>query len=597
MLPIDGETLQNSDVFPSVSELSTWRAEVFVRASRLLLAVGTVPLLILLINGAPGLGVAEVLLVLGLCVCGAVWGSHVVWGRRIAVSLLVAQSVGGLTGLIYFGPAPGASVLVLMASVIGAGVFIGSRAVWWGLALNALGLAGIGLAMSHGYLPLSRPPAVNLLSTWMRITSAFLAFTIIATSCVTALIARLERGLHGRQAALEQALKQEAERREEESRRQVAERALVNSQKLELVGRVAAGIAHDLNNALVVIVAWAETMEADASTPVQREHAAEAKNAAWRAAQVARHLLTMARQDTNTPVATDLAELLTRLLPTCQRMLPADVRIALELQPLPAAQVDDSRLDRVLLNLALNARDAMPSGGTLTFSLRRATPLDTAGLEPGDYLAIDVRDTGVGIDAETQRRIFEPFFTTKRDGLGTGLGLDSVRAIMQDAGGRVHLVSDMGRGSTFTVVLPVAEQEPSSPQSDAPTPIHPMTVLVVDDDDNVRRILTRSFRRWGHTVLEASTATSALERARLHVGALDLLFVDGILPDGSGRKVIEGVRAIHPSIRVLICSGHLEEHILRDRVGAGDFAFLHKPFSRAELLQKVEETMLAAAVR
>ncbi len=389
-----------------------------------------------------------------------------------------------------------------------------------------------------------------------------------------------------------------------ESKLLAAREQLLQAQKMEAIGRLAGGIAHDFNNLLTVIQGYGELVQH--GLPESDDHQAaiaQILRASERAAELTRRLLAFGRRQVLRPASTDLNEVVGQVEKILRRILGEDVEIALRLaQRLEPVYVDASQMQQVLLNLALNARDAMPSGGRLTIA-SSAVELDAdeaaaVGLAPGSYVELRVADTGGGIPAEIRELIFEPFFTTKEPGKGTGLGLSSVYGIVRQSGGSMALTSQVGRGSVFTVYLPTAEasagpeeilREPPETIGRAEAP----TVLVVDDDAAVRRIVRRTLEGSGYRVLEAGGAAEAFALARRSAEPVELLLIDFLVPGPGGVDLVRRLLERWPDARVLLSSGYAEEVVGIGAPLGRTFPVVQKPFSPRRLLEKVHEALEA----
>jgi len=375
------------------------------------------------------------------------------------------------------------------------------------------------------------------------------------------------------------------------------EELLLQSQKLESIGRLAGGIAHDFNNLLTVILCGAESeVEAlDAGRAVDREDVDQIREAGARAQELTRHLLAFARRQVAAPVVVDANELVGRCERLLHRLLGEDVSIALRLEsPLWPVLCDPAQLEQVVFNLAANARDAMPKGGTLTLSTRNvAAPHGDPGLAAGDWVQLRVMDTGTGMSREVKERLFEPFFTTKPSGKGTGLGLASVYGIVRQAGGEVRVDSDPGRGSTFDVFLPrtreVAVRAPVEERRRARGGSE--TVLLVEDDAGVREAAARALRSGGYRVIAAHGADAAEAAMREAPEPPAVLVTDVVMPATTGRELADRMRASRSGLRVLFLSGHAQEVVDRHGVLEPGVSFLPKPFTATSLLAKVREVL------
>lgn len=386
------------------------------------------------------------------------------------------------------------------------------------------------------------------------------------------------------------------------SERKAVEEQLREARRLESIGRLAAGVAHDLNNMLTPIFGYAELLQLDpAASPGQQSQAAEILRAAERSRDLVRRLLAFSRKQVLDLRTVDMREVLAGMRAILRRTLRENIRLEIlpgdETCPVSA---DVGQIEQVLLNLAMNAQDAMPDGGRLLMESGLADLDDEycathPEVAPGRYVMLSVSDTGLGMDEHTRTRAFEPFFTTKRAGQGTGLGLASVHGTVTQHGGFVRLYSEPGHGTTVKVFLPRVEAPAaSSPRLPAPAPQvsrRTETVMVVEDDDAVRELLVRALEHVGCTVLSASTGTACLETLARHAGPLHLLLTDVIIPDLNGRELHERVARLHPAVKVLYISGYTHNVIARHGVLEEGVAFLPKPFSMQALLARLSEVL------
>ena len=378
------------------------------------------------------------------------------------------------------------------------------------------------------------------------------------------------------------------------------------AQKMEAVGQLAGGMAHDFNNLLTVIKAYVQLAlgELDEVAPL-REDMKVIGDAADRAAELTRQLLAFSRQQVLMPMRVSLQTIVTGIAPMIRALLGPEVTLIDDVdRPIPDIEADRSQLEQVLMNLALNARDAMPKGGTITFVTGEevVTPLNAdahEGAPPGSYVTLAVRDTGTGMAPETVAQIFEPFFTTKAPGKGTGLGLSTVYGIVKQSGGYVTVTTAIGAGTTFTIFLPAAPSLESTSNRiwggdrNGIAVTDGRTVLIVDDDTPVRRALTRSLSRVGFTVLEAADGVTALELATAHEAPIDLLLTNAEMPGLPGAKLAEELRGILPQLHVLFMSGASSEngHPLQPPDGSPHYRFVATPFTTDELTVAVREAL------
>ncbi|MGH7718131.1 MAG: ATP-binding protein [Gemmatimonadaceae bacterium] len=377
------------------------------------------------------------------------------------------------------------------------------------------------------------------------------------------------------------------------------EEELAQAQKMETVGRLAGGIAHDFNNLLTVIKAYSDLLLADmAEGDERRDEVREIQLAANRAAMLTRQLLAFSRKQVLRPRPIDLNVVLRGLEPMLRKLMIEDIELDLRLSPdLGLARADPGQMEQVLMNLVINAADAMPSGGRLTIRTQALTvggssPRTDGAVAPGRYAVIEVADTGSGMDPLTLSRIFEPFFTTKGPGKGTGLGLSTAYGIVKQTGGDITVESEAGRGTTFRVYL-AATAEPGTAESRAAVGgamTGRETILLVDDEEALRGPMARALRAHGYEVLEAESAGDALEIAVRHEGEIHLILSDLIMPDLGGRELASRIRASRPEASAMFMSGFKEEVVRRGMLAA-DQPLIEKPFAVHDLLLKVREVL------
>jgi signal transduction histidine kinase len=420
----------------------------------------------------------------------------------------------------------------------------------------------------------------------------------------------LFRQISRQELAQARRLEQEAyaRRLEEEvaERTQALERTqtqLVQAQKMEAVGQLAGGIAHDFNNLLTVITGRSEILLEDLSgQDAARTQVELIKRTAERAAALTQQLLAFSRKQILQPVAVDLNVAVTRIEPMLRRLIGEHVAVSAALEPaLGTVSADPTQLDQIIVNLAVNARDAMPGGGQITLStanveLGEADARRHPGLRPGRYVMLAVADTGAGMDAATQAHIFEPFFTTKEPGKGTGLGLSMVYGIVQQSGGHIRLDSEPGRGATFRIYLPRVEAPVWAP-GPSPAPARPErgseTILLVEDETDLRDLAREILEGQGYTVLIAGDPQEALRLAGGFAGSIHLLLTDVVMPQMSGRELATRLAPGRPDMKVLYMSGYTDDVIVGHGVLDPRLAFLSKPFTPGTLAGKVREVLEA----
>ena len=364
------------------------------------------------------------------------------------------------------------------------------------------------------------------------------------------------------------------------------------AQKMEAVGRLAGGVAHDFNNLLTVINVYCEVLLASPlADDDQRESVAAIRDAAERATRLTQQLLAFGRKAILEPKVLDLNELVSESARLLRRLLGEDIILIVRESPRPVrVKADPTQLEQVIMNLAVNARDAMPTGGRLTIGTAIGAA-DDGG--PTPVARLTVTDTGHGMTDEVRRSIFEPFFTTKGVGKGTGLGLAVVDGAIAQCGGGIAVESTVGVGTTFRLWLPLVGDDGAA--ADAATMAIASrgaeTVLLVEDDDAVRGVVRLALDMQGFTVLEASGGAEALRLADAHDGPVHLLVSDVVMPEMGGRQVLEAIRRVRPGVRALFMSGYTDDAVLRHGVVESTDAFIQKPFTPLSLARKVRQVL------
>jgi two-component system, cell cycle sensor histidine kinase and response regulator CckA len=393
-----------------------------------------------------------------------------------------------------------------------------------------------------------------------------------------------------------------SERKRAEAALRRSEEQLRQAQKMEAVGVLAGGIAHDFNNLLSVILSYTDlAVHSLPEFDPLRTDMEEVHNAGRRAADLTRQLLAFSRRQVMQPRVLDLNEVLQDMQKLLGRLLGEDIQLALNPGPaLARVKVDPGQIEQVVMNLAVNARDAMPRGGMLTIETANVefdarTASDHVGTTIGRHVMLAVSDNGCGIDRETQARIFEPFFTTKEIGRGTGLGLSTVLGIVQQSGGTIWVYSERGVGTTFKVYLPAApdgEKDTGRSTSVALADVRGTeTVLLVEDDSALRTLACAILRRHGYEVLDAQSGGDALLICEQHSGPIDVLLTDVVMPRMSGRELAERLHVARPGMRVLYMSGYTDDTVVRHGILEADVAFLQKPITPGALVRRVREVL------
>lgn len=518
------------------------------------------------------------------------------WPYRVrALSFLVVLFTMGVTALAAVGYLAGPS-LVLVAYLVLASVLFGRRGALLGVASSLGAFVVVGVLLSTGVIHLETTALYDPTSFihWSRVTIIFALFCGLAIVSVDYLTAQLEESL-GDQVELVEHLRGALQLRDQaEAERRRAESHLLHTQKMEAIGRLAGGLAHDFNNTLTIIMSNAELLQ-DKDVPPDRyrQVASVIEETAYGASELTHQLLTFARKAPIYPKHLSANEATLSTANLLKHLLPE--QIELEVEPLDrdaVVRVDRVALQQALLNLALNARDAMPSGGKLQLKLRVAEQ-EQDFEQPS--LLIELTDTGLGMDAHTVAHAFEPFFTTKDPGQGTGLGLSTVDSFARASGGIARLESVVGVGTTVTIRIPLAEEgaQPEVPERvDKATPTTGTgTVLLVEDEPRIRVVMAEALRGSGYRVIEAGDGEAAVQLADTHANDIDLLCTDAMMPGLDGAALIAYVRANSPDTKFLLCSGYLAPDDLVPDIDAGRLSFLAKPFGTQALLGAVQQLL------
>ncbi|MEO6120294.1 MAG: response regulator [Terriglobales bacterium] len=428
----------------------------------------------------------------------------------------------------------------------------------------------------------------------IRLTVALIVITLVVLFLV--IIWTLSHFLDASEALLQRS---QAEARATQKALTRSEELLRQSQKMEAIGQLSAGIAHDFNNLLAVIIGYSELMlfrsQLSDTDRIKVERISEAGETA---ASLTRQLLAFSRQQLIQPVRLDLNEVVTRFDGVLRRLLKEDVQVVISLQPeLGPIKADRGQIEQVLLNLAVNASDAMPDGGKLLIETREVIldATDESGLVPGVYARLCVSDGGMGISPEVQARIFEPFFTTKPIGKGTGLGLATVSGIVQQNRGAIRVTSQPGKGTTFSILLPiVADSAAPVVGQVAAQPRVGSRVLVVEDAEPIAQLVKETLEDQGYEVILAIDGAEAIDRCHALDRPVDVVLTDVIMPGMNGREMVAELRKICPQAKIIFMSGYTNDVIVRHGVFHSNVGFLEKPFTPRQLVQKVNEALTVA---
>jgi signal transduction histidine kinase/ActR/RegA family two-component response regulator len=521
------------------------------------------------------------------------------WGARFVISSMLAGATWGAAGVLFFGVDAILSRLLLTFSIGGmvagaAGSLACYPPAFWAFSVPALvplivrTLAyGDGLHLALATMMTVYAVAISGIArtAYRSVTEAFrLRFE---NEALLAQLTVAQRELEETNRSLEERV---AERTAQVERQ--AE-MLRDAQRMESVGRLAGGIAHDFNNLLTVVQANADVLvQQQRLDPDDRESVIDMRNAAQRGAALVSQLLAFSRRQRRKPRVVDLNQIVRDSERLLAPLIGKIVHLHVELMPGRAlVKVDPSQLEQVIVNLSTNARDAMPNGGRLHLATAIVDVADDPLLGTGQYVRLSVSDTGVGMSSETQRHAFDPFFTTKDVGRGTGLGLATVHGVVEQSGGRISVDTRPGAGSRFDVHLPCA---PDTDVADDPVrdtePMHlprSATILVAEDESDVRSVARRMLRLSGYEILTAADGKEALELARAHSGSIDLLLTDVMMNPMSGLDLARKLRKERPHVRVLFMTGYTFERELPDASPAQGVDYLEKPFTLDDLNRKV----------
>jgi two-component system, cell cycle sensor histidine kinase and response regulator CckA len=393
-----------------------------------------------------------------------------------------------------------------------------------------------------------------------------------------------------------------SERKRAEEALRASQLQLQQSQKLEAIGQLAGGVAHDFNNMLTAIIGYTDLSlrRVGLENPIRR-NLEETKKAAERAASLVRQLLAFSRKQILEPKVLDLNDVVKDMHKMLTRLIGENIKLATRLQTdLGSVKADPCQVEQIIVNLVVNARDAMPRGGRVTIEtanvvIDERTAARHVAVNPGEYVMLAVSDTGSGMDQETQSRIFEPFFTTKEVGKGTGLGLSTVYGIVKQSGGNIWVYSELGLGTVFKVYLPRIDETTANTiaqqAQEINAPRGTETILLVEDEDVVRGLTRNILMQAGYNVLDAKSGYEAIRLCHAHGGPIDLLLTDVVMPEISGKEVADRLSELRPSIRVLFMSGYTDEAIVQHGVLDANVKFIQKPFTWVALTRKVREVL------
>jgi signal transduction histidine kinase/CheY-like chemotaxis protein len=513
---------------------------------------------------------------------------------RAALTLLIAYS-SGLVALLTLGLSS-EGLLGMFGFVTMVAILLGSdraRSALW-LASGTFAVCATGHSL--GLLP---PPLAGVTDprdpwNWLRAGSYAAGVLTVVGGGAALLMGEFMKALQDRTELVNRLREENRERERALARLAETQERLLHAHKLEAVGRLAGGIAHDFNNTLTVILSYSELMKSRLGPqhPLS-DLADQIIQAAEQGGDLTKQLLTFTRRQLVKPRSVDVHQVLRHTERALTRLVPKSVKVhRIDSGEELFIKIDPTQLQQAILNLALNARDAMPDGGDLYLEANGCELEAAANVPvlPGKYVAVRVRDTGTGMNDETQARMFEPFFTTKEPGLGTGLGLSNVRETTEGGGGFIDVQSELGSGSLLTLYFPRTEAHTSGVESMGPMlRPEPATILVVDDEPQIREVICAMLSDRGYVVKSADGAKTAL--TLLKSEAIDLICTDLVMPDMSGSKLIEEIKRTRPNTPIIVCSAYGIDEEVSEKVAQGQALFLAKPFPSSALLDLVHKAL------
>lgn len=489
---------------------------------------------------------------------------------RAAFEVVILLSIGLFVAYMV-GLSPGPSIALVIAAVL-ASLFLGATAGLVTLITTILGLIAVGWLQANIMRPQDAEPLVIIsLQSWAITTGIFGTLTGVLIILIIHVVNTIERRTNDLAQTLEQL--------------EDTQRALTESKRIEGLGRLAAGIAHDFNNTLHVVMSWASIIE-ESADPKTRVHGVEAiQKASEKASALTAKLLTLGRSRLQNPTTTYPRQILEDLTSSTANILPKDILLQLELSDTPPVFVDPAELEQLMLNLVLNARDAMPNGGNLTIGLSDFNKQFSKDNSKQSMVHIWVTDTGIGMDQETLRSIFDPFYTTKGS-LGTGLGLSSAHTFAETASGSLTAESAPGQGTTIHLYLPTATDSENTDTAQMNPSIKGRRVLYAEDDSLVRPAMEQAFRDTGVVIVMVIDLVSAINVLEQKAETFDLLYIDASEHNSSTNQLIESFRIHSPDGKILLTSTHVPDPNMRSAITLGKIEFLQKPYQPEALIKK-----------
>jgi len=511
-------------------------------------------------------------------------------GLMLLMSFLL-QARGGLT----FTHAS----LVLWILLL-AGLIFGLRGVLLALSIS---LASMGVA---GYLLVSgiAPPievwmwAHDNPEYWIRAAIVLALFGGTSASAVVYIVQRLDKETQNLRASLGREKQQRIELEKTKLEKENAIRALADAQRVEALGRLASGVAHDFNNSLTIITGSAEIAQLESDLPDKVASSLNAiKRASLQAADMTRSLLAFGRKDPTKLEHVEVGELLNSMAESLCRLLPEDIRLRISDVTQAVVQIDRGELERALLNLVINAKDSIERQGEIIVGCRSIEVTEDSTNKPGTYVEIWVKDNGRGMTDEVKAKVFEPFYTTKPVGKGTGMGMAILHGVIKEARGDIKIESSVGAGTSVSLYIPQVDKPiAKDPTKSAANDFHGksgrnVSILIVEDNPDVLTVTAKTIENAGYTVSQAADGDSALKLIEESKVQFDLLCIDGVIPGTSSAKVIEFVQRNYQDTRVIVCSGYIEEELLLRGIRTGELAYVKKPYLSSELLGCIRDEL------
>lgn len=476
------------------------------------------------------------------------------------------------------------------------GLVFGARAVLFTTAISLIGFILAGTAILNQWVPPIETSFWNQSDPYVWVRSGILLamFGITSATAVASTITRLERQSQQLKASLDREIQQRRELEEAEKEKTRVREALAEAQRVEALGRLASGIAHDFNNSLTVITNSAEIALFQIDNPEKLQHSLNLiKRTALEAAKMTNSLLAIGRKDPSQKTIVSLKSTIESLSENLLRLLPADIRLNISALPAGNILIDRSQLERAILNLVVNAKDAIKQGGVIEIGCDIANPTNLGASDNKQYSMVYVKDNGCGMSSEVKNRMFEPFFTTKKSGSGIGLGMALLQSLVNDSLGQIDIKSELGVGTKISIYFPQSaiDQQPDSISThtliDHQNPSS--CVFLVEDNPDVLSTSSEALTLNNYTVITAKDGHEALQIATDLTQKFELMCIDGVIPGVSSGEVIKQIKKIRPEVKIVVCSGYIEEELIVRGIDSGELAYIRKPYTAETLLKVIHQ--------